>query len=78
MRPQTNSERRAAAREADAAKARFEHVDGDHLTLLNAYHAYKQNETNDRWAYDNFLQGKDLFKFKLNRDWSPRFLCAVC
>lgn len=50
----------AAAREADAAKARFEHVDGDHLTLLNVYHAYKQNEGNDRWAYDNFLQGRSL------------------
>ena len=50
----------AAAKEADAAKARFEHVDGDHLTLLNAYHAYKQNEGNDRWAYDNFLQGRSL------------------
>ena len=50
----------SAAREADAAKARFEHVDGDHLTLLNVYHAYKQNEGNDRWAYDNFLQGRSL------------------
>lgn len=25
------------------AKAQFAHVDGDHLTLLNAYHAYKQH-----------------------------------
>ncbi len=31
-----------AAKAADAAKAAFAHVDGDHLTLLNAYHAYKQ------------------------------------
>jgi HrpA-like RNA helicase len=29
--------------EADDAKARFAHVDGDHLTLLNTYHAYKQS-----------------------------------
>ncbi len=28
----------------NAAKAQFAHVDGDHLTLLNAYHAYKQHE----------------------------------
>lgn len=27
---------------ADEAKARFAHVDGDHLTLLNVYHAFKQ------------------------------------
>lgn len=29
-------------RAADEAKARFAHVDGDHLTLLNVYHAFKQ------------------------------------
>ncbi|KAI7990984.1 putative pre-mRNA-splicing factor ATP-dependent RNA helicase DEAH3 [Camellia lanceoleosa] len=28
---------------ADEAKAWFGHIDGDHLTLLNVYHAYKQN-----------------------------------
>ncbi|TKY60304.1 pre-mRNA-splicing factor ATP-dependent RNA helicase [Spatholobus suberectus] len=28
---------------ADEAKARFEHIDGDHLKLFNVYHAYKQN-----------------------------------
>ncbi len=32
-----------AKKAADEAKARFSHIDGDHLTLLNAYHAYKQN-----------------------------------
>ena len=33
---------RDAAHAADEAKARFAHIDGDHLTLLNVYHAYKQ------------------------------------
>ena len=33
---------REAARAADEAKARFAHIDGDHLTLLNVYHAFKQ------------------------------------
>lgn len=33
---------REAAKAADEAKQRFAHVDGDHLTLLNVYHAYKQ------------------------------------
>ncbi|VDK32233.1 unnamed protein product [Anisakis simplex] len=28
---------------ADEAKARFAHIDGDHLTLLNVYHAFKQS-----------------------------------
>ena len=29
---------------ADEAKMKFAHIDGDHLTLLNVYHAYKQSE----------------------------------
>lgn len=29
---------------ADDAKTRFAHIDGDHLTLLNVYHAFKQSE----------------------------------
>lgn len=35
-----NSQRK----EADEAKAQFTHPDGDHLTLLNVYHAYKTSE----------------------------------
>jgi len=35
---------REAAKAADEAKARFQHVDGDHLTLLNVYHAWKNNQ----------------------------------
>lgn len=34
-----------AQKEADDAKNRFAHLDGDHLTLLNAFHAYKQHVT---------------------------------
>ena len=32
-----------ARQQADEAKMRFAHIDGDHLTLLNVYHAYKQS-----------------------------------
>lgn len=32
-----------ARKEADMAKAQFVHPDGDHLTLLNVYHAYKSS-----------------------------------
>ena len=31
----------AQRREADEARAQFTHPDGDHLTLLNVYHAYR-------------------------------------
>lgn len=30
-------------KQADEAKMRFAHIDGDHLTLLNVYHAFKQS-----------------------------------
>jgi len=33
---------REAVKAADEAKAQFAHADGDHLTLLNVFHAYKQ------------------------------------
>ena len=41
---------RDAARAADEAKARFIHADGDHLTLLNVYHAYLQNNSDPGWC----------------------------
>ncbi|TVU41410.1 hypothetical protein EJB05_14925, partial [Eragrostis curvula] len=45
---------REAQKAAGEAKARFVHVDGDHLTLLNVYHAYKNNE-DPQWCYENFI-----------------------
>jgi pre-mRNA-splicing factor ATP-dependent RNA helicase DHX15/PRP43 len=32
---------------ADEAKMSFAHIDGDHLTMLNVYHAFKQS----KWEY---------------------------
>ena len=29
--------------DAHYSRPRFAHIDGDHLTLLNVYHAFKQN-----------------------------------
>jgi len=51
---------REAAKAADEAKARFQHVDGDHLTLLNVYHAYKNNQESSAWCYDNFLNHRSM------------------
>jgi pre-mRNA-splicing factor ATP-dependent RNA helicase DHX15/PRP43 len=34
-----------ARKEADQAKAQFTHPDGDHLTMLNVYHAYKSSKS---------------------------------
>ena len=33
-----------AKKQSDDAKMRFAHIDGDHLSLLNVYHAYKQSK----------------------------------
>jgi pre-mRNA-splicing factor ATP-dependent RNA helicase DHX15/PRP43 len=49
-----------AKREADEAKDRFVHVDGDHLTLLNVFHAWKTNNENQKWCYDNFISYRTL------------------
>lgn len=49
-----------ARKAADEAKASFSHPDGDHLTLLNAYHAYKSNGEDSKWCYDNFLNQRSL------------------
>jgi len=49
-----------AAKAADDAKAQFAHVDGDHLSFLNAYHAYKQNKESKDWCYDNFINYRTM------------------
>lgn len=51
-----------ARKEADQAKAQFVHPDGDHLTLLNVYHAYKTNEHDKNWAWQNFLSQRALMQ----------------
>lgn len=61
-----------AAKAADEAKAQFAHEDGDHLSLLNAYYAYKQSGDSKDWCYENFLnyrslQGADSVREQLAR-----------
>ena len=61
-----------AAKAADEAKAQFAHVDGDHLSLLNAYHAYKESGETKDWCYDNFInfrsmQSADSVRAQLDR-----------
>ncbi|KXJ09899.1 Pre-mRNA-splicing factor ATP-dependent RNA helicase DHX15 [Exaiptasia diaphana] len=49
-----------AKKAADEAKMKFAHIDGDHLTLLNVFHAFKQNHDDAQWCYDNFIQQRSL------------------
>ncbi|CAI2175126.1 501_t:CDS:2 [Funneliformis geosporum] len=47
-------------KQAEEAKAKFAHDEGDHLTLLNVYHAYKAELGDPDWCYDNFLSSRSL------------------
>lgn len=55
----------SSRKRADEMKAQFAHPDGDHLTLLNAYHAFKGQETTDpsyakQWCHEHFLSFRHL------------------
>ena len=48
---------------ADEMKNLFAHPDGDHLTLLNVYHAFKGAEAQEnpkQWCHDHFLSLRSL------------------
>ena len=47
-------------KQADEAKAKFDHADGDHLTLLNVFHAYKENNEDPKWCFSNYLNARSL------------------
>jgi HrpA-like RNA helicase len=53
---------------------RFAHIDGDHLTLLNVYHAYKQNREDPQWCYENFLNFRSLKSADNVRDQLSRIM----
>ncbi|KAF4635844.1 hypothetical protein G7Y89_g2245 [Cudoniella acicularis] len=53
----------SAKKRADEMKALFAHPDGDHLTMLNVYHAFKGPEAQadpKRWCHDHFLSLRAL------------------
>ncbi|SPQ99203.1 unnamed protein product (mitochondrion) [Plasmodiophora brassicae] len=51
---------KSARTEADDAKSQFAHVDGDHLTLLNVYHAYMERGEDPNWCYENFISSRSM------------------
>ncbi|KAL8296645.1 hypothetical protein RB597_005970 [Gaeumannomyces tritici] len=58
MRPTSNRKR------ADEMKEHFKHDEGDHLTLLNAYHAFKGEMSKGtdmkKWCHEHFLSLRHL------------------
>ncbi|TDZ74716.1 putative pre-mRNA-splicing factor ATP-dependent RNA helicase prp43 [Colletotrichum trifolii] len=55
----------ASRKRADEMKAHFSHPEGDHLTLLNAYHAFKgqanvPGSDPKKWCHEHFLSFRHL------------------
>lgn len=45
---------------ADSKKAKFNQPEGDHLTLLAVYNAWKNNKFSASWCFENFVQMRSL------------------
>lgn len=45
---------------ADQRKAKFHQPEGDHLTLLTVYNAWKNSKFSTPWCRDNFVQARSL------------------
>jgi len=45
---------------ADQKKAKFFQPEGDHLTLLTVYEAWKANNFSAPWCFENYLQARSL------------------
>lgn len=46
--------------QADAKRAKFFQAEGDHLTLLSVYEAWKRAKFSAAWCHENFLQSRAL------------------
>uniref|UniRef100_K3WHT1 RNA helicase n=1 Tax=Globisporangium ultimum (strain ATCC 200006 / CBS 805.95 / DAOM BR144) TaxID=431595 RepID=K3WHT1_GLOUD len=46
--------------QADQKKAKFHQPEGDHLTLLAVYEAWKNSKFSNPWCFDNFIQARAI------------------
>ncbi|KAL0491769.1 ATP-dependent RNA helicase dhx [Acrasis kona] len=46
--------------QADQKKAKFFQPEGDHLTLLASFQAWKNSNYSNAWCYDNFIQARSM------------------
>ncbi|GAB7361698.1 hypothetical protein MBLNU230_g1745t1 [Neophaeotheca triangularis] len=61
--PQLFQRPKTAQKRADEMKDKFAHEDGDHLTMLNVYHAFKTEEAQlnpKQWCHDHFINYRAL------------------
>ncbi|XP_030765418.1 pre-mRNA-splicing factor ATP-dependent RNA helicase DHX16 [Sitophilus oryzae] len=45
---------------ADTARKNFNHVAGDHLSLLNVYNQWRDTDFSTQWCYENFIQYRSM------------------
>ncbi|XP_008477183.2 ATP-dependent RNA helicase DHX8-like [Diaphorina citri] len=45
---------------ADQKKAKFNQMEGDHITLLAVYNSWRNNKFSNAWCYENFVQIRTL------------------
>lgn len=68
----------SARKQADEAKLRFSHSDGDHLTLVNVYYEFELDDTANygvnQWCRDNFLNFRSLQSAKNVRNQLARIM----
>lgn len=60
--------------QADQKKAKFFQPEGDHLTLLAVYEAWKASKFSKPWAYENFIQERSLRRAQVRRQASHHFV----
>lgn len=46
--------------QADQKKAKFHQPEGDHLTLLAVYEAWKASKFSNPWCFENFIQARSM------------------
>ena len=47
---------------ADQRKAKFHQPEGDHMTLLAVYNAWRNNKFSNPWCFENFIQARSLHR----------------
>ena len=62
--------------QADQKKAKFFQPEGDHLTLLAVYEAWKASKFSKPWAYENFIQERSLRRAQVRRQAFHKILQA--
>lgn len=45
---------------ADTARKNFNHMNGDHLSLLQVYNQWQESDYSTQWCYENFIQYRSM------------------